>query len=121
MADNGATRGEAGLVIALAAGMSRGAAAAQAGVSERTVYRRLDDAFFRARVRAQRDDLIRTAIGRLCDAGVDAAETLRSIAVDPGAPSASRVAAARAILELGAKLREQELADRVSALEAALA
>jgi hypothetical protein len=121
LAENGSDLADAPLVIALAAGRSRRDAAESAGVSERTVYRRLEDPGFRARVHAERDELIRSAVGRLCDASVDAVETLRGVASDSAAPTNSRVAAARAILEFALKLRDQELADRVSALEAMLA
>ena len=55
--------------------------------------------------------------GRSLRAGMaDAAEALRRIATDPDAPSASRVQAAKAILDSG--LRIVEITDVISRLEA---
>src|SRR3954453_12164873 len=120
MARNG-THGEAALVVALAAGATKPEAAKRSGVAVRTVYRRLEDAEFRSAVRRERDALVQNALGRLTDASADAADVLRSIAVDGDAPAGARVAAARATLELGTRLRESvELSERIDAIEASL-
>ena len=116
------------LVTAAAARPSRAGFAAASvpaagragGVSEATVYRRLREPDFRAAVEAARAEIVSRAVAKLSAASTEAAEALRRLLyVDT--PFA-RLAAARAILELGARLREQEaLAERVRVLEERLA
>jgi hypothetical protein len=108
------------LVTALAAGATVEAAAKVAGVSEPTVYRRLREPAFRQRVAELRDEMVARAVARLSATSTLAADTLRELL---GARAETvRLGAARAILELGTKLRETEdLAARVAALEAQLA
>ena len=105
------------LVAALAAGSTQQEAATKAGVSLRTVVRRLGDADFRLAVLQARGDLVDRAIGLLADAGTSAVGTLKGLL---GAESEmARLGAAKAILELGAKLREQgEIEARLRAVEA---
>jgi hypothetical protein len=92
-----------------------------AGIGRSTVYRRLEDPTFRARVSRERSDLVGRAVGQLADAGADFAGVLRSVALDVEAPHSARVAAARAGLELCVRLRESgELAERIELLEQAL-
>jgi hypothetical protein len=111
--------GDAALIAALACGGTVEAAAKQAGVSERTAYRRLEDEGFRRRVDDARAEIVKRAVARLSAASVQAADTLRQLLSSD--MDFCRLAAARSILELGAKLREQtELAARLAALEAQL-
>lgn len=92
------------------------AAARAGGVSEATVYRRLREPAFRQRVDEARDEIVTRAVARLSAASVEAADTLRALL--RSSMDFARLAAARSILELGGKLREQEdLAARVAALE----
>lgn len=114
---SGRKTGDLALLARLAAGDPVAEAARQAGMSERTVYRRLGDEKFRHQLSAVRSQMLDRAIGKLADAATEAACTLRSLL---GAESeTARLGAARAIFDHVTKLREsQELEERVAALEA---
>jgi hypothetical protein len=74
-------------------------AAKDAGVSEATVFRYLQDSEFQRRYRAARADVVDAAIAlmqRLC---ANAVTTLGAVMHDTDAPASARVAAARTILE----------------------
>lgn len=104
------------LIAALAAGASVAAAGKAGGVSERTAYRRLEDPAFRRQVDDARAAILSRAVAKLTASSTEAAETLRRLLYSN--MDFARLAAARAILELGAKLREHEDLDkRVRALE----
>jgi HEAT repeat protein len=104
------------LVMALACGGTVEAAAKAADVGESTVYRRLREPAFRRRVTEARDEMVVRAVARLSATSTLAADTLRELL--KARAETVRLGAARAILELGGKLREQEdLAERVAALE----
>ena len=106
------------LVAALAAGATLVDAARQAGVSERTVRRRLDDPAFCQQVDEARAAMLTQAVARLTAASVAAVETLQTLLA--AEPAFVRLAAARAILDLGLKYREHhDLTERVLALELA--
>jgi len=95
------------LAAALAGGATYCDAAASSGYSLRTAKRRGVDPDFAERV-ARR-------LGELADRACDTLGDLLS----PAEPAPTRHAAARTILDAGAKLREQaELVDRIEALEA---
>ena len=105
------------LLLALACGATVENAARQCGVSESTVYRRLDTADFRRQLQALRADMVQRAAAILTAAAVEAVKTL---VVLQGAttPPAVRLGAARAVLELGTKLREAaDLERRLAVLE----
>lgn len=108
------------VIAALAGGATVAAAAQQAGVSERTVWRRLqDEPFRRALDEAQRQG-VQTAVAGLGRASTRAVRTLVALMSTKQRPTV-RLAAARAVLEMGTRLREQnELEARIEALEAAL-
>lgn len=107
------------LVQALACGATVEAAARQCGVNPRTVFRRLEDPAFRDRVRDLRDAMVRRTSGLLTAAAAEAVRTLLALQKD-GVPPATRLGAARAVIELGIKVRElSELEDRVTELERA--
>jgi hypothetical protein len=75
------------------------AAAKEAGVSEATVFRYLQDAEFQRRYRAARASVVDAAIAlmqRLCS---NAVSTLDTVMHDTEAPASARVSAARTILE----------------------
>jgi hypothetical protein len=104
------------MIAALAAGASVPAAARAGGVSERTAYRRLEDPAFRQAVEDARADIVARAVAKLSAASTEAAETLRRLLYSD--MDFAKLAAARSILELGAKLREQlDLSERIAALE----
>jgi hypothetical protein len=105
------------LLIALACGASVETAARSLGVSERTVYRRLADSAFRKRLQDMRADMVQRTAGALTAAGSEAVRTLLALQKET-VPPAVRLGAARAVLELGAKMRETaELEARIQALE----
>ena len=115
MADDDRKKGDPVLLLGLARGDSVRAAATAAGVSERTAYRRLEDAEFRRRVAGARADMVARAVGLLADASTDAVATLKGLL---HAESESvKLGAARSVLEIGNKLRESvELAAEVGEL-----
>jgi molybdenum-dependent DNA-binding transcriptional regulator ModE len=119
MVNRGRKRADDALLHALASGATVEAAARQSGVSERTVYRRLADPAFRRRLQDLRAEMTRRTASSLTAAGTEAVETLRRLLNSSSEPI--RVAAARAILQLGAKLREAtELEERMAAIEGRL-
>ena len=85
------------LLLALAAGAGVSQAARRAGCSERTVRRRLLDSSFRARVSAQRGELVQAAVGRLATLGTVAADELYRL-IQNGANDSVKLGAARAVL-----------------------
>ena len=108
------------LILALACGATVEAAARQCGVSEAVVRRKLrDERFRRALARARGEVVARTA-GVLTAAGLEAVRTLLELQKAGVAP-ATRLGAARAVLETGMKLREViDLEARLTDLEAQL-
>ncbi len=86
------------LILALAGGADVAGAARKAGVSERTVRRRLEGADFRARVDGVRSELVRQAVGKLAEAGGLASSNLRALE-DSAKSEAVRLGACRAVLE----------------------
>ena len=92
------------LLLALACGLSAEQAARQAGVSVKTAYRRLDDPAFAARLADLRAAMLARAAAMLTAAAVEAVRTLADLLKPANAP-ATRLNAARAILDHGVKLR----------------
>jgi hypothetical protein len=76
MSASGRSGGDSALIAALAAGATHEAAAKHAGVSERTVRRRLADTEFRRRVDEARGEALDQAMARLSRAATGAATTL---------------------------------------------
>src|SRR5215212_7972824 len=106
MTGNDRRKGDGALIAALAGGVSVRDAATRAGVSESTAYRRLEDPGFTRHVAEARAEMIARAVGTLADASTAAAATLRKLL--DATNEHVRLGACRAILELGAKLREAE-------------
>ncbi len=105
------------LLMAFACGATVESAARQAGVSESTAHRRLEDPEFRQQLQALRADLIQRTAGALTAASTESVRTLLELQ-KPSAPPGVRLGAARSILEIGIKLREAaDLEARLSALE----
>ncbi len=116
MAGGDRKNADGALITALASGATVAAAAEQAGVSERTVYRRLEDDSFRGQLAEARAELIKRAVGRLARDCSAAADTLRALLTAES--ETVRLGAAKSIIELAVKIREHdELAERVAALE----
>lgn len=108
--------GDARLVAELAGGATVAAAAQAASMSEATAYRRLRSPEFKRQVDEARAAALTRAVARLTSASVRAVETLEALLSDDMA--FARLSAARSILEIGCKLREQlDIAERLSALE----
>jgi hypothetical protein len=105
--------------LALAGGHPLRIAARESGAGERTIktWTATVPAFCR-RVAELRSEMTTRALGRLADGMASAADTLGYLS-RKGKSETVRLGAARAILELGNKLREAvELESRISALEA---
>ncbi|HEV3338903.1 MAG TPA: hypothetical protein VG125_01060 [Pirellulales bacterium] len=113
--ENETTAGEDELVRALAAGATLREAAEQAGVEEQTARGRLADADFRRAVSRARGRLFDSALGRLAGLASRAAGIFERL-MESDQPSVAR-RAAKAVLELGPRLRESELEERISRLE----
>jgi hypothetical protein len=108
------------IAVALAGGASARAAAEQAGVSERTVRRKLAKPAFRRFVANLRSQLFAAALGRMADNMTRASDALAAL-LDEKDP-AVRLRAARAILSLGMNLRDSvDVSDRLTELENELA
>jgi hypothetical protein len=117
MAGSQRKKNEDPLLLALACGASVEAAARQCKLSERTVYRRLEDPEFKGRLDSVRSDMIQRSAGMLTAAAGEAVRTLLSLQKDT-TPAAVRLGAARAILEIGIKLRQLvELEQRLAEVE----
>src|SRR5271166_6639381 len=93
------------LLMALACGASVEVAARTVDVSARTVYRRLADAAFRQRLQVLRADMVQRTAGALTAAGAEAVRTLLALQKE-STPAGVRLGSARAVIELGVKLRE---------------
>jgi hypothetical protein len=106
------------LLTALACGATVENAARKAGIGERTAYRRLENAAFRAQLNQMRADMVQRTAGMLTGAGMGSVKTLVELQQDATAPAAVRRGAARDVLELGVKYRDNaDLEQRVAALE----
>jgi hypothetical protein len=104
------------LIAALAGGATIAAPAMVAGVSEATVYRRLNDESFRRAVDEARAVIVVQSTSRLAGASAAAIDALQALLKSQ--KDATRLGAARAILDLSIRYREHvELANRVAQLE----
>ncbi len=93
------------LVEALAAGMTYAAAGNQAGVSPRTVARRMSDTAFTARVAARRGEYLSVVTGQLATMGTEALQAIRAgLGAEKPADS---LQAARLILSFGLRFRNE--------------
>jgi hypothetical protein len=116
MAAGGRKNADAALLAHLAGGATVRTAAAKAGVSERTAFRRLADEAFRRRVAEARGAMLGRAVGRLSATATAAAAELRKLL--KAADAKVRLRAAVAVLTLGPRLREsEELEERIRILE----
>ncbi len=98
-------------------GFDRRRGAKAAGVSQRTVRRRLSDPEFAAKVEAVRSEVLRRAVAKVSAGAVSAADTLLAL-LRPSEGSMVRLGAARAVLDFGIRLRaEVELSDRLRVVE----
>ena len=118
MPKSGRRQADQVLLVALACGATIEAAAQKAGLSQATVYRRLQDPEFKKRIQQTQSDMVKRASGTLTAAGMEAIKTLLALLQSSATPAAVRLSAARAVLELGNKLRENvDFEERIRALE----
>jgi hypothetical protein len=116
MEQNDTLAGENELILALAAGAREREAAKQAGIEERSVHRRLANADFRRAVSEARGRMFDAARGQLAGLAGKATETLKRL-MESDKPAVA-LAAAKAILQLGPRLREEtELEERLCCSE----
>jgi transposase len=104
-------RGEASLLLTLACGATVAQAASKTGLSERTVYRSLQDPAFHQRIEALRADMVKRAAALLIAAAMLATKSLVDLQTS-ATPAAVRRGAARDIIELGQKLRQATVLER---------
>jgi hypothetical protein len=93
------------LLMALACGSSIENAAVKAGVGVHTVRRRLSSPEFAKKLRDMKAGMVQRTAAVLTAAASEAVKTLLELQA-PTSPPAVRLNAARAIIELGTKLRE---------------
>jgi hypothetical protein len=121
MPDNFRKKSDTKLLLALACGAIVEQASRQCGLTPRTVYRRLADEDFRRQIQELRTEMVQRTAATLTAAGTESVRTLLSLQ-QPTVAAPVRLGAARAVLELGVKLREvAELEQRLAALEGRLA
>jgi hypothetical protein len=114
---NGRRNADEQLLMALACGVTVENAARQAGISPATAYRRLADPPFRRRLQTLRGDMVSRTAGTLTAAATEAVRTLLEL-LKSSASGSVRLGAARAVLEIGMKVREvAELEERLAELE----
>ena len=90
-------------LLALLSSKNMTAAAKKAGVSRMTIYRWLQDPFFREEFRKQNEYLLLDVTLHLQRSSFKAADLLVNIARDTELPAGTRVSACRAIIEMGMK------------------
>lgn len=111
---------ERAIVALISHATVRGAARA-VKVDEATLYRWLQDEDFHAAYMNIRRESVSLSIARLQQSTMEAVNTLKAIAKDKKAPAASRVMAARSIIEYSIKAVEiEDLATRVREVEAVI-
>jgi hypothetical protein len=107
--------------MALACGATVEAAALKAGISPATVYRRLQNPHFKMKLQQIRSDMVQRTAGVLTAAAGEAVKTLLELQ-KTSVPHATRLGAARSILEIGMKVRENaDMEERLLALEQQMA
>jgi hypothetical protein len=120
MAHSGRKSADDALAVAIACGSTVEAAAAKAGVSSKTAYKRMADPAFQRRLAQVRTEMVGRATAMLTAAAMEAVKTLLDLQGKTVAASA-RLGAAKAVLEIGNRLRlEGDLLVRLEALEATL-
>jgi hypothetical protein len=94
-------------------------AAASAKVGERTLYRWLaEDKVFQSEYRRIRRQILNSAVFQMQKATDSAVQVTIGLMTDPDTPSSTRLAAARAVLELSLEfLKVEELEERIRQLE----
>jgi hypothetical protein len=92
------------------------AAAAAAGVSERTIYDRMNEGEFQALYKAAKADLIRAAVFSLNSKVQAAIDTVTAVMQDENNNAAVRLQAAQTILNNAGKFAQRLQADETSVI-----
>jgi hypothetical protein len=109
------------ILAALACGATMDQAGAKAGVSGRTVRRRLSQPGFRRKLNKFRSEMQLRTADQLSAASTEAVRTLVQL-LNSASPPNTRLGAARSVVELGMKSREHaDLSVRLGELEQRLA
>lgn len=96
-------------------------AARKAKVGLSTLMRWMNEEHFRNAYQAARGQLLDAALAKLQGASSDAVATLKNLMEREDVPAAARISAARSILDLGLRLREQmEISERLQLIEQAI-
>ena len=110
-------KAEATLLRLLACGATVESAARAAGVAERTVYRRLADARFRAEIVKAQAEMLQRATAMATAASAESVKTLLELQ-GAGNPPQVRLGSARAMVEACLKLRlNADIEQRLAAVE----
>lgn len=113
-------KAEDAVLLALACGATVENVARQCNLSERTIYKRLNDPVYKERLQEIRNDMVSRTAAAMTAAGMESLRTLLELQKKEY-PAATRRAAARDVLEIGIKMREDaDLADKVQALQQAV-
>jgi hypothetical protein len=108
-------------MLLLACGATLETAARQAGVSLRTAKRRMADPEFKRQLNSMRWEMVDRAVGMVTAGMGESAKTLIMLQKET-VPYPTRLGAAKAMFEIGLKLREQnDLEQRLSDLEERMA
>ena len=107
------------IIAALLSGGTIKAAAAAAGVSERTIYDRMNSGEFQALYKAAKADLIRAAVFSLNGKVQAAIDTTAAIMEDENNNAAVRLQAAQTILNNAGKFAQRLQADEASVINQA--
>ncbi|MGH2537505.1 MAG: hypothetical protein ACRDHL_08940 [Candidatus Promineifilaceae bacterium] len=117
-ANSGLTAKQRRVIEALLSGLTKGQAAAAAGVAPRTMSRWLALPAFQAELSAASDDAVRDATRRLVGTLDTAISVLQDVMDNPAERAAARLRAAELVISRGQALLElRELAQRIQALE----
>lgn len=112
MAGSGRENANSALLAALAGGKSIQGAAKLCGVSEQTVRRRMRSPEFKQELSQARSAMLARAIGHLAAGSTESSITLRKLLKSSN--EKIKLGAARSILELGVKMRENvEMAEEL--------
>lgn len=105
-------------LVGLVAGKTIEQAATDAGLSERTGYRRMAEPAFRERLTRAQDDRLAATSAAVSSSMSEAMTVLRDILRDGKALHRDKVSAARSLLDFSLRFREHaDLAQRLAALE----
>src|SRR5215203_1134602 len=108
-----------GAITALLSDPGLTGAAKAAGVGKATLWRWMQQPAFRDAYRRARREAVEHARARLQQASGEAVEALRDVMNDEDAPPASRVSAARTVLDMAMQATsEEEILRRLADLEA---